>query len=250
VALAMLITSNPSIVALDSPSGYVVENHMDFWRPPYLPHALINGRLSCDLYLQLLEKSWQAYSKKSGRQYSDHAHFCFHTPVPKLAEKAHKWLARRNDHRLTLNQIIEHTHHCLQHNRIIGNTYTAALYIALLSLLDNHEEDLAHKRIGFYSYGSGCMAEFFSGTVVDGYKNALSTKANKNHLTESLAISPEQYQNWIAHHAPTEGELFTPKHHTQSHFRMHKIQGHIRSYEKQTQNQPHTQQHEKAIHAS
>jgi hydroxymethylglutaryl-CoA synthase len=47
----------------------------------------------------------------------------------------------------------------------IGNTYTAALYFGLASLLHTQAASLSGKRIGMFSYGSGCTSEFFSGTV-------------------------------------------------------------------------------------
>jgi hydroxymethylglutaryl-CoA synthase len=50
----------------------------------------------------------------------------------------------------------------------IGNAYTGALYLALASMLDAEAHVLEGERIGLFSYGSGCCAESFAGTVVPG----------------------------------------------------------------------------------
>jgi hydroxymethylglutaryl-CoA synthase len=47
----------------------------------------------------------------------------------------------------------------------IGNTYTGSLYLGLTSLLHLQGSELGGKRIGLFSYGSGCSSEFFSGVV-------------------------------------------------------------------------------------
>ena len=232
-AAAILVTANPSILSLSPNSGYLVEDHMDFWRPPYLQHALVDGRLSCELYLQLLEKSWKVYSQASGLSYSDHQHFCYHTPVPKLAERAHKWLARKNQHPLTPTEVSEDCKKTLYYNRQIGNTYTASLYIALLSLIENTAEDLAGQRVGLYSYGSGCMAEFFSGVLEPQYQKVLKPSLNHAHLAASVSLDTNQYLAWVNEIPPKEGGIYQPKNTSKSPFRLTKIEGHIRHYERQ-----------------
>jgi hydroxymethylglutaryl-CoA synthase len=50
----------------------------------------------------------------------------------------------------------------------VGNIYTGSLYLALASLLHAEAAVLEGRRIGLFSYGSGCAAEFFAGRVVPG----------------------------------------------------------------------------------
>ena len=47
----------------------------------------------------------------------------------------------------------------------VGNTYTASLYLCLAALLEAEGRALAGQRLGLFSYGSGCCAEFFTGAV-------------------------------------------------------------------------------------
>src|SRR5205807_2035884 len=50
----------------------------------------------------------------------------------------------------------------------VGNTYTASLYLCLAALLEAEGRALAGERLGLFSYGSGCCAEFFTGSVPEG----------------------------------------------------------------------------------
>ena len=55
----------------------------------------------------------------------------------------------------------------LEASAIIGNLYTASMYMGLRSMLEfefKKGTDLEQKRIGFGSYGSGSSAMVFSGT--------------------------------------------------------------------------------------
>jgi hydroxymethylglutaryl-CoA synthase len=47
----------------------------------------------------------------------------------------------------------------------VGNTYTASLYLALAGLIEAEGRVLGGRRLGLFSYGSGCCAEFFTGVV-------------------------------------------------------------------------------------
>jgi polyketide biosynthesis 3-hydroxy-3-methylglutaryl-CoA synthase-like enzyme PksG len=54
----------------------------------------------------------------------------------------------------------------------VGNTFSAALYLALCSLVD-HGEFTEPRRVGLFSYGSGCASEFYSGVVPPGARPAV-----------------------------------------------------------------------------
>ena len=64
------------------------------------------------------------------------------------------------------------------YNAVVGNSYTASMYLGLAALLDQ-ADDLTDRAVGFLSYGSGSVAEFFAGTVVPGYREQLRTAAHR-----------------------------------------------------------------------
>lgn len=198
-ACAMLLTANPRILAIEPDYGVATESVMDFWRPNYRQEALVEGKYSSKLYLSMLEKSWQDYAAQSGRTFNDHDFFCYHVPVPRLVEKAHQ-------HLLKVNGVSQDAPKArassaaidlaLRYGRSVGNSYTASLYVSLASLLDLSDEDLTGKRIGFYSYGSGCVAEYFSGVVQAGYRRALNTEQHTTLLATRQVLNYADYESF------------------------------------------------------
>ncbi|KAL9242849.1 hypothetical protein vseg_016808 [Gypsophila vaccaria] len=80
----------------------------------------------------------------------------------------------------------------------IGNTYTASLYSALVSLLHNKNSTLADKRVIMFSYGSGSTATMFSFRLNEGQKPfSLSNIAAVMNVAEKLKsrheFAPEKF---------------------------------------------------------
>ena len=94
------------------------------------------------MYLHCLEASWRHYHAQTQRPFSEYDYFCYHT-VCRLAESGHKHLLKINETTLdatTIEQQIQPE--SLIYNRITGNSYTAAVYMALISLAENSEQNL------------------------------------------------------------------------------------------------------------
>ena len=231
-AVAMLLSENPRLLAIENGSGFATEDAMDFWRPNYRSEALVEGKYSCDLYLRLLKETWQQYHEKTGRSFDDHQQFLFHCPLPRLVEKAYQKLAMTNGkHRPNAEELKQRTGTSLKYSRTVGNCYTASLYICLLSLLDNALEDLTGQRIGFYSYGSGCTAEYFSGVVQEGYQKVLCKFQHQTLLRARVELNQEKYEQFYSFNFPTDGSKFiVPKHQT-GRFRLGNLNQHKRNYE-------------------
>ncbi len=213
-AVAMVVSSEPKLVELEPHSGMYTEDLMDFWRPNYREEALVDGKLSARMYISVLEKAFEDYRSRSGVEFKDIDEFCYHLPFTRMAEKAHARLARKfGGVVLRPEEAVAQIGHSLDYNRIIGNSYTAALYIGLASLLDNNEDDLAGRRIGFYSYGSGCVGEYFSGRIMEGYGEWLHTEHHREALAGRVNIGIEEYERLYREKLPTDGsEFITPKH--------------------------------------
>ena len=118
----------------------------------------------------------------------------------------------------------------LHYNREIGNTYTASLYISLSSMLE-HADDLSGQRIGLFSYGSGCMASFFSGIVLNRYQEWLTADLHGHILGDRVELSYEAYEELYVQSGPVTGDCQTPVHDT-GQFRLAGIAGHKRLYER------------------
>lgn len=236
-AVALLMSANPRLLAFESEYGVVSENIMDFWRPNYSSEAFVEGKYSSKMYLKMLEECWQQYTHKSGRGFLDHHYFCYHVPVPKLVEKAHQHLTKLNGYSHLPDDVkTQSLQDSLQYGRQIGNSYTASLYVSLASFLDHARENLSGKRIGFYSYGSGCVAEFFSGVVQDGYKQVLNTQYHQELLSSRVHLSYEEYVKFYQYKYNETGvEQIIPAHKTGS-YRLIKMDQHKRCYAKISDN--------------
>jgi hydroxymethylglutaryl-CoA synthase len=232
-AVAMVLSAHPRIIAFEKEYGLVTENVMDFWRPIYLQEALVEGKYSSKLYLSMLEKTWAQYQTLSKRHFSDHAYFCYHTPVPRLVEKAHQHLLKLNQQEdLSAATLEAQIGPGLLYGRETGNSYAASLYVSLASLLDHVKEDLAEKRIGFYSYGSGCVAEYFSGIVQEGHTKTLQTDFHARLFSERALLSYNEYESFFNFEYVKDGsEQEIPIYDT-GQFRIARLKHHKRIYER------------------
>ena len=232
-AVAMLVSAHPRVLALDPEAGFYTEDIMDFWRPNYRDEALVDGKYSTRMYLTTLLEAWKNYHAASGRALlADHAHFCFHLPFTKIAYKSFERLCKAEGVALPpkeeQDRLLEPA---LLYTRQTGNTYAACVYEALASLLDNASGSLDHRRIGLFSYGSGCMAEFFSGIVQKGYREHLFTDAHRAMLDSRTPVTYRQYEDIFNYGVPKDGadHVFAP--YRGGPFRLAGIKDHKRRYE-------------------
>ncbi len=232
-AVAMIVSSNPRIIELDPETGIHTEDVMDFWRPNYRSTALVDGKYSTKVYLRCVRAAWQDFQQQSDLKFEDFNYFCYHLPFSRMAQKAHNHLANCNAHDLTGQALEQQISASLIYNRITGNSYTAAMYIGLVSLLDNTGEDLSGKRIGFFSYGSGSVGEFFTGVLVDGYQDMLHKQDHEAMLAARQPLSYAQYRQMYAFEVPTDGGDHEFAHQTNGKFRLTGISQHKRLYQSQ-----------------
>jgi len=230
-AVAMLISANPRLVEIEPESGFHTEDVMDFWRPNYRAEALVDGKYSTMVYIRTLVESWKQYTHLTGRSLEDFSRFCYHIPFTKMAEKAHKKMVKKAGDVSSPEEIKELLAESLNYSRITGNCYTASLYLGLVSLLETAQEDLSGKRIGFYSYGSGCVGEFFSGIVQPDYQKWLYKKEHQNLLENRTQLTYQQYEDIFNYGVPTDGGEYVFPQYKTGPFRFSGISQHRRQYE-------------------
>lgn len=82
-------------------------------------------------------------------------------------------------------------------SRMIGNLYTASLYLGFRSSLEyEHRKgiDLAGKRVGFGSYGSGSSAMVFSGVILDEYTEVIKKMHLQSDMESRRKLTLEEYE--------------------------------------------------------
>ncbi|WP_030056101.1 MULTISPECIES: hydroxymethylglutaryl-CoA synthase family protein [Streptomyces] len=171
-AVAMLVGAGPGVFVPDQGAyGLHTAEVMDTYRPEASFEAG-DSDLSLMSYLEALQKSWAMYADRvEGADIrTTFAHLVFHSPFAGMVKGAHRTLLRRLA-RLPEDEITADFERRLADSlrfcSTVGNTYSAALYLGLCSLLE-HGDFRSAQRIGLFSYGSGCASEFYSGVVPAG----------------------------------------------------------------------------------
>lgn len=200
-AVAMLISEKPNIFEIDvGASGYYGYEIMDTCRPTPDSEAA-NADLSLLSYLDCCEKTYINYSKKvkNADYQKSFQYLSFHMPFGGMVKGAHRSMMKKimkskadeidtdfND-RVWPGMI-----YCQRVGNIMGGT----LYLSIASAIDNGKYDTP-KRIGCFSYGSGCCSEFYSGVVTNNGKIKLARRMIQKKLDERYEMSIEQYENMI-----------------------------------------------------
>ncbi|MEU5893173.1 hydroxymethylglutaryl-CoA synthase [Streptomyces sp. NPDC047461] len=229
-AVAMLVSVDPALVRIEDPSGLFTADVMDFWRPNYLSTALVDGQESIGAYLQAVEGTWKDYSEQGGRALEEFAAFCYHQPFTKMAYKAHRHLLNYCGYDTDKDVIAGALGQTTAYNTVIGNSYTASVYLGLAALLDQ-ADDLTGRPLAFLSYGSGSVAEFFAGTVVAGYQDHLRTEANLEAISRRKTVDYAGYRELHEWTFPTDGGDHATPEQTTGPFRLAGISGHKRIYQ-------------------
>ncbi|WP_327358052.1 hydroxymethylglutaryl-CoA synthase [Streptomyces sp. NBC_01304] len=230
-AAAMLITAAPELVELHAPSGLFTRDVMDFWRPNYRATALVDAKLSLDTYLDAVDGAWHDYQAHGGLPFEKLRTVCYHQPFTRMAHKAHRRLERTAGIVAPLHTTDEAVAPTTTYNQVIGNSYTASMYLALLALLDSDTE-LGGDAIGFFSYGSGSVAEFFTGTVSPNYRTHLRTDSHRTRIARREPISYDTYRNLRARALPTDGTPHEVIRQTLGRYRLAGIRHHQRQYQR------------------
>lgn len=192
-SVAMLITQKPRIMAFNNDNVAQTRDIMDFWRPNYSTTPYVNGVYSTQQYLDSLKTTWFEYQKRYQLTLDDFAAVCFHLPYPKLALKGLKKIMDKSLPQEKKDLLQKHFDQSILYSQKVGNIYTGSLFLGLLSLLENTDSLKAGDKIALYSYGSGAVAEFFSGELVEGYEAYLD-KDRLNKLNQRTALSVADYE--------------------------------------------------------
>jgi polyketide biosynthesis 3-hydroxy-3-methylglutaryl-CoA synthase-like enzyme PksG len=124
-----------------------------------------------------------------------------HTPFAGLVRSAHRKLVREHapgsaaaavdadfDRRVAPSLVLPAE---------VGNLCSGSVYLALASVLE-HAEITGPRRIGLYSYGSGCAAEFFSGVLGPESVRAHAPFRLTERLAARIGLTFAEYERLLA----------------------------------------------------
>lgn len=224
-AVAMVIAANPRIATLDAPSGCYTADVMDFWRPNYRHTPLVDGKYSTEVYLEAVKHAYHAYHAQGGLNYAQFAQYCYHLPFNKMGQKAHEYLCKVNQ----IDNDIKKLEESMRYNRIIGNSYTASLYLSLCSALD-HRDDLANTSVALASYGSGCVAEFFAMTILPSYLSQRQKAHHQALIAQRIALDYASYEQFWHRPELTQTDTLSVGQYNRSRYRFTGVFNHQRQY--------------------
>lgn len=200
-AVAMLISSSPEIFEIDlGASGYYSYEVMDACRPE---QEIETGDSDLTLlsYLDCLENSFLAYTNKvANADFADtFDYLVFHTPFAGMVKGGHRKLMRQlkkaNQDEIE-RDFKQRVMPSLVYSMQIGNVYSASAYLALCSLID-HADLEKFKRVGVFSYGSGCSSEFYSGVLGAGAGKRLSQMRIGEALRNRYCLDMDEYDSLL-----------------------------------------------------
>src|SRR5699024_10101590 len=70
-AVALVVSANPKIMALEDHSAFITKDIMDFWRPTYSDVAFVDGKFSNEQYLAFFADVWEQFKEKANMTIED-----------------------------------------------------------------------------------------------------------------------------------------------------------------------------------
>jgi hydroxymethylglutaryl-CoA synthase len=217
----MVVSQNPGLVEIDVGVSGTSSTHVhDFWRPLGHREAQVDGHYSVQCYLDAVADAYAGWKSAAAVRdiSSSLARVCYHVPFCKMARKAHARLGF--DDASFEAAVAPSLSLCAR----VGNVYTGSLYLGLAGLLDAQAPDLVRRRIGMFSYGSGCTSEFFSGTIASAAPERIEAARLTDVLAQRERITVAEYEAIMAMTAPS-AELPLP-----GAFRFTGVEEHRRQY--------------------
>lgn len=207
-AVALLVGDEAGVLALDpGAAGFHTFEVMDTARPS-VDEDVVDADLSLMAYLDCLRHSFADYQERvSGADFrTTFDQLAFHTPFAGMVKGAHRSMLRK-EYRAAADEIeadfAARVAPSLMYASQVGNLFSASLYLALCSLLDHTSGDRA-RRVGLFSYGSGCASEFFSGVLPPGAR--AGTGAGQGlaaALHDRLPLTPDEYDRISGFRGPS-----------------------------------------------
>jgi polyketide biosynthesis 3-hydroxy-3-methylglutaryl-CoA synthase-like enzyme PksG len=201
-AAAVLLGDDPRVLTLDLGAfGLHSYETLDSARPGPTFDIADSDR-SLFAYLDCLSNSFRVYAERvEGADFADtFDYLAMHTPFAGMVRAAHRKMmrefARPHAGRID-DDFARRVAPSLRYPRDVGNLCSGSVYLALASLID-HADLRDGARVGLYSYGSGCSAEFFSGLVDAGSRAAVGSMRIGEQLDARVELDFRGYCDLLA----------------------------------------------------
>ncbi len=200
-AVAALVSEMPHVFQVDvGANGYYGYEVMDTCRPTPDSEAG-DADLSLLSYLDCCENAFLEYKKRvPGVDYQKtFQYLAFHTPFGGMVKGAHRTMMRKMTKAkppVIEDDFKQRVTPGMTYCQRVGNIMGATMLLSLLSTINNGQFD-SPKRIGCFSYGSGCCSEFFSGVTTAQGQESLHRFGFERQLNERYRLSMDEYTDTL-----------------------------------------------------
>ena len=201
-AVAMLVSDRPYVFQVDvGANGYYGYEVMDTCRPSPDSDAG-DTDLSLLSYLNCCENAYLEYQKRvEGASFAEtFSYLAYHTPFGGMVKGAHRNMMRKLLKASPANIEDDFQRRVtpgLAHCRRVGNIMGATAAMSLASTIDNGDFSQP-RRVGVFSYGSGCCSEFFSGVVRKEGHERVRAQNIKARLDKRHELTMDDYESLLA----------------------------------------------------
>jgi polyketide biosynthesis 3-hydroxy-3-methylglutaryl-CoA synthase-like enzyme PksG len=200
-AVAALVSETPYVFQVDvGANGYYGYEVCDTCRP--IPDSEAgDSDLSLLSYLDCCEQAFKEYIKRvAGVDYQNtFQYLAFHTPFGGMVKGAHRSMMRKLTKTTPAEieadfkeRVLPGMTYCQR----VGNIMGATSLLSLASIIDNGRFT-SPKRIGCFSYGSGCCSEFYSGVVSESGQQSQHRLGIERQLNERYRLSMDEYERLL-----------------------------------------------------
>jgi polyketide biosynthesis 3-hydroxy-3-methylglutaryl-CoA synthase-like enzyme PksG len=200
-AVAVIVSETPHVFQIDAgASGYYGYEVMDTCRPAADSEAG-DADLSLLSYLDCCEGAFREYGKRveGADLASTFGYLAMHTPFGGMVRGAHRDLMRKvvraNPKEIEADferRVMPGLTYCQR----VGNIMGATTLLALASTIE-HGDFTTPRRIGLFSYGSGCCSEFFSGVVTSDGQERVRAMRIRDHLDKRYELGMDEYEELL-----------------------------------------------------
>ncbi len=199
VSAAILISEDPKVLEYEMlKKGTWTTNVYDTFRPS-AKVEMGNNEVSLYSYQDAAIGAWEDYAGKLGEDIDFDKYFkanVYHMPFPGMALVGHRAVCKLNGISKK-SEILAHferkTLPSLHYAKRVGSTYGASNFVGLCGTIKAMDVK-AGDRIGFFSYGSGCIGEYYSGLVLPEAKSWIDKMAIDAAFDKRRAVSVQEYE--------------------------------------------------------
>lgn len=199
VAAAVLVSDTPKVVKFEiEKKGFWTTNVYDTFRPSAVAEVG-NNEVSLYSYMDALEGSYLHYVSNVEEINFD-TYFnknIYHLPFPGMSFQAHRLLCnlerprKKAEVKESFNQKVLAS---LTYAQRVGSTYGASNLVSLCGIIKSAEDLKSGDRVGFFSYGSGAIGEFYSGLILPEAKEIVDSMKIDQALDLRRQVSVNEYE--------------------------------------------------------